>query len=93
MRVMILALALIAASGTTASAQFRSKNFTRIPDYDPKIHPYPARNHASCVLKANRLAPFLNRQAGAAPLTAAEQTKAQLMRGDLDRSCNGYRAR
>ena len=84
----ILTLGLMAAGATTAPAQF-----SKIPDYDPKIHTYPPSRHGSCILKADRLYPFEHRAKGAAPLTLAEQDNVRRMKGDLNRSCNGFRRR
>ena len=88
MRTTILTLGLIGAGGTAALAQF-----TKIPDYNPQLHPYAPRFHASCTLKSERLYHFEHRAPGAAPLTVPEQGTIRRIKGDLARSCNNYRRR
>ena len=79
----ILAVGLLAAGITAASAQAYQ--------YKPGAFPYDERHHAVCQKKAVQLNGLEHRGKGAAPLTAHDVRTVTLLKKDLDRGCGGYR--
>lgn len=87
MKSLIVAVGLLAATATTAAAQFAP------PPWARDSHPYAQRHHRVCQDKAFRLHDFERRAARDGHVSFRERRIMRELRYDLDRTCGRFRWR
>ena len=97
MKSLLAAVGLLAATATSASAQFGPPPFRgpppSAPGYDRSIHPYEGRHHRECQEKSFRLHQFERRAAADGRLDRRERAIIRDLERDLARTCGGFRHR
>jgi hypothetical protein len=86
MKLLIVAVGLIALGATSASAQ-------RAGGWNQSEHPYAQRNHGVCQSKAMQLHNFERRASADGRVSRSERATIASLQRDLNRTCGGFRHR